>query len=172
MCGCLSCVPHWGPGLQPRHVLWLGIEPVTLWFTGLHSDHWATPARCVQVFIWLCFHFSWVYLRVKWLIYMVGMFNFIRNFQIIILLYILISTVVHLCQYLVWSVFYILVILVEVYWYLTVVLVCIFLLMILSIFLHAYLASIYLFQRSKSFAHLNWVVCLIIELQEFFMYSR
>ena len=20
MCGCLSCGPHWGPGLQPRHV--------------------------------------------------------------------------------------------------------------------------------------------------------
>ena len=24
--------PHWGPGSQPRHVTWLGIEPVTLWF--------------------------------------------------------------------------------------------------------------------------------------------
>ena len=24
---------HWGPGLQPRHVPWLGIEPVILWFT-------------------------------------------------------------------------------------------------------------------------------------------
>ena len=23
-----------GPGLQPRHVPWLGIEPVTLWFSG------------------------------------------------------------------------------------------------------------------------------------------
>ena len=20
MCGCLSCAPYWGPGLQPRHV--------------------------------------------------------------------------------------------------------------------------------------------------------
>ena len=37
MCGCLSCSPHWGPGLQPRHVPWLEIEPVTLWFTGQHS---------------------------------------------------------------------------------------------------------------------------------------
>ena len=33
MCGCLSHGLHWGPGLQPRHVLWLGIEPVTLWIT-------------------------------------------------------------------------------------------------------------------------------------------
>ena len=32
MCGCLSCGPHWGPGLQPRHVPGLGIEPTTLWF--------------------------------------------------------------------------------------------------------------------------------------------
>ena len=37
--------PHWGPGLQPRHVPWLGIEPMTLWFAGWHSIHWATPAR-------------------------------------------------------------------------------------------------------------------------------
>ena len=34
---CLSHPPHWGPGLQPRCVPWLGIEPVTLWFTGWHS---------------------------------------------------------------------------------------------------------------------------------------
>ena len=27
----------WGPGLQPRHVPWLGIEPATPWFTGRHS---------------------------------------------------------------------------------------------------------------------------------------
>ena len=33
MCGCLSHGPRWGPGLQPRHVLWLGIELATLWFT-------------------------------------------------------------------------------------------------------------------------------------------
>ena len=33
MCGCLSHGPHWGPGLQPRHVPWLGIKQVTLWFT-------------------------------------------------------------------------------------------------------------------------------------------
>ena len=29
--------PHWGPGPHLRHMPWLGIEPVTLWFTGLHS---------------------------------------------------------------------------------------------------------------------------------------
>ena len=44
-CGCLSRGPHWGPGLQPRHVPWLGIKPMTLWFAGCHSIHWATPAR-------------------------------------------------------------------------------------------------------------------------------
>ena len=44
MCGWFSNTPYWAPGSQPRHVLWLGIEPVTLWFTGGHSIHWATPA--------------------------------------------------------------------------------------------------------------------------------
>ena len=32
MCGCLSCGPHWGPGLHPRHVPWLGIKLATFWF--------------------------------------------------------------------------------------------------------------------------------------------
>ena len=45
MCGRLSHTPNWGPGLQPRHVPWLGIELATLWFTGWCSIHWATPAR-------------------------------------------------------------------------------------------------------------------------------
>ena len=45
MCGCLLCIPKWGPGLQPRHVPWLGIKLVTLWFAGRHSIHWATPVR-------------------------------------------------------------------------------------------------------------------------------
>ena len=31
MCSCLSCTPYGGHGPQPRHVPWLGIEPVTLW---------------------------------------------------------------------------------------------------------------------------------------------
>ena len=45
MCSCLSHAPYRGPGPQPRHVPWLGIEPTTLWFAGLDSIHWATPAR-------------------------------------------------------------------------------------------------------------------------------
>ena len=43
--------PHWGPGLQPRHVSWLGIKPVTLWFAGRCSIHWSTPARAHFVFL-------------------------------------------------------------------------------------------------------------------------
>ena len=58
MCGCLSCVPYWGPGLQPRHVPWLEIKPVTLCFTSLHSIHWATPAR-VQNIIFNDFYKLW-----------------------------------------------------------------------------------------------------------------
>ena len=45
VCGCVSCAPHWGPDLQPEHVPWLEIELMTLRFAGLHSIHWATPAR-------------------------------------------------------------------------------------------------------------------------------
>ena len=45
MCDCLLHTPTWGPGPQPRHVPWLGIELATLWFTDRHSIHWATPAR-------------------------------------------------------------------------------------------------------------------------------
>ena len=51
MCGCLSCVPRWGPGLQPRHVPWLGIELVPLWFAGQSSIHWATAARAIHTII-------------------------------------------------------------------------------------------------------------------------
>ena len=43
MRGWLSLAPYWGPGLQPRHVPWLGTELVTLWLEGQY--HWATPAR-------------------------------------------------------------------------------------------------------------------------------
>ena len=45
-CVVAFCMPphHWGSGLKPWHVPWLGIKPVTLWFTGQHSIHWATPA--------------------------------------------------------------------------------------------------------------------------------
>ena len=42
---------YWGPGLQHRHVPWLGIEQVTLCFAGWHSAHWATPARADD-FLW------------------------------------------------------------------------------------------------------------------------
>ena len=37
MCGWLLYTPYWGPSPQPRHVPWLGIELVTLWFAGRHS---------------------------------------------------------------------------------------------------------------------------------------
>ena len=37
--------PQWGPGLQPRHVPWLGTELVTLWFAGPCPTHWGIPAR-------------------------------------------------------------------------------------------------------------------------------
>ena len=51
VCGSLSHAPHWGPGPQPSHVPQLGIEPVTLWFSGLHSNHWATPASAGSLFL-------------------------------------------------------------------------------------------------------------------------
>ena len=42
---CFSHAPNWGPGPQPRHVPWLGIEPATFWVAGWHSIHWGTPVR-------------------------------------------------------------------------------------------------------------------------------
>ena len=45
MCSHLSCIPHWGPGLQPRHVSILGIKQAYLRFAGPHSIHWATLVR-------------------------------------------------------------------------------------------------------------------------------
>ena len=50
MCGWLLCVPYWGLGLQPRHVPWLGIKLMTLWFPGRHSIPWATPARALYTY--------------------------------------------------------------------------------------------------------------------------
>ena len=47
--------PYWEPDLQPRHVPWLGIEPVTLRFAGWRSIHWATSARAV-VFVFFFFY--------------------------------------------------------------------------------------------------------------------
>ena len=54
MCGFLSHTCIWGPGPQPRHVPWLGIKAASLWFTGQHSIHWATPARAFGVFLMWC----------------------------------------------------------------------------------------------------------------------
>ena len=45
--GRLLRAPHRGPGLQPRHVHWLGIKLVTPRFAGWCSIHWATPARAL-----------------------------------------------------------------------------------------------------------------------------
>ena len=50
MCGWLSCTPNWGPGLQPRPVPWLGIEPVTLWLTSWHSV--TEPQQPGLLFFW------------------------------------------------------------------------------------------------------------------------
>ena len=54
MYDCLSCTPYWGLGPQPRHVPWLGIGLATLWLTGQHSIHWATPAKAnFSSILWL-----------------------------------------------------------------------------------------------------------------------
>ena len=34
-----------GPGLQPRHVIWVGIKPATFQFSGWCPTHWATRDR-------------------------------------------------------------------------------------------------------------------------------
>ena len=60
MCCCLSNTPYWGPVPQPKHVPWLGIKLVTLWFTGQHSIQWATPARAIGncgVFIYYYYYY-------------------------------------------------------------------------------------------------------------------
>ena len=57
LCGCSSHIPHWGPGPHPRHVPWLGIEPVTLCFAVQCSIHWATPAKAHNCFsTWIYWH--------------------------------------------------------------------------------------------------------------------
>ena len=40
--------PAGEPGPQPRHMRWLGIEPMTFQFAGWHSTHWATSARAAM----------------------------------------------------------------------------------------------------------------------------
>ena len=56
MCSCLFCAPNWEPEPEPRHVPWLGIKLVTLWFTDWRSIQWATPARAQSFF-----SYSYVY---------------------------------------------------------------------------------------------------------------
>ena len=43
--GCLSHPSTWGPGPQPRHVPWLGIELANLGFAGWHSIHWGQGSQ-------------------------------------------------------------------------------------------------------------------------------
>ena len=63
----LTC-PLLGSWLQPRHVPWLGIKPVTLWFTGKCSIHWATPARERNYKILKAGHgMPWVFNKCCWL---------------------------------------------------------------------------------------------------------
>ena len=55
----------WGPCLQPRHVPWLGIEPVTFWF----PIHWATPARaflCMHVCMYACMYVYLCVMNLFW----------------------------------------------------------------------------------------------------------
>ena len=63
MCGCLLSAPYLETGLQPRHVLWLGIKPVIHRVTSKHSIHWAMPARAKHSinFIIFCHHKKLLY---------------------------------------------------------------------------------------------------------------
>ena len=63
MCGCFSS--NRGPGQQPRHVPWLGIEPAALWFTSWQSILWATPARTEILFEILDFVNLIVFLKLE-----------------------------------------------------------------------------------------------------------
>ena len=85
LCGCLSHAPHRGPGPQPRHAPWLGIEPATLWFPGQHSIHWATPARVPPHFSntkFPCIHSvnSFMFLRLEILCSVLAAFIFVCLF--------------------------------------------------------------------------------------------
>ena len=63
---CLVC-PCQGPGSQPRHVPWLGIEPVTLWFTGLCSinslSHTSQTGGFIFYFIFFKILFIYLFLE-------------------------------------------------------------------------------------------------------------
>ena len=43
MCGCLWHAPHWGPGLQPSHVLWLAVWTSDLWVHRLVGAQFTEP---------------------------------------------------------------------------------------------------------------------------------
>ena len=81
--------PHWGPGLQPRYVPWLGIEPATLWFIVLCLIHWATSARawkkscfCIDSSIYLLMHILWNSLERVIESFNVKSLNFTKNCQL------------------------------------------------------------------------------------------
>ena len=73
MCGRFSSTPSWGPGPQPRHVLWLGIELTNLWFAGQHSVHWGTPARACYNKFYLS---SYVFVFIHLIIFSNSSYNF------------------------------------------------------------------------------------------------
>ena len=52
--------PNWGPGLQLRHVPWLGIEPATFQFTGSAQSTEPHLARAVL------FYFNWPFSQAAW----------------------------------------------------------------------------------------------------------
>ena len=49
MCGCLSCRPHWGPGLQPQACALTGNRTNDTSILSPCSIHWATPARAIMI---------------------------------------------------------------------------------------------------------------------------
>ena len=63
--------PNWGTDLQPRHVLWTGIEPAAFWFTGWCSVRFPgsfSDMNSVLVRIWNNWNsdmFFWEYKTVK-----------------------------------------------------------------------------------------------------------
>ena len=69
MCGCLNEPPTRDLAPQPRHVPWLGIKLVTLWFIGLCSIHWATAAWAA---LKILMHASWSHTQVFLLVINLG----------------------------------------------------------------------------------------------------
>ena len=77
VCGHLSCGPHWEPGLQPRHVPWLGIQGATLPYAALtQSSELHQPGL---IFNFICFLTakSWL-----WWHYILFLFSELDKFQI------------------------------------------------------------------------------------------